>query len=174
MSNLSTIEPTGTVILRGHTVEISSDTGAAFVQDVCRHIEDLMPADALRAKYGIVDDKAYAALGDIEPLQRAIAAAKTRRIHDGSAARERAQHLFLAAPAVLNTIIHDPAASPRHKVESIRELRQVAAGPTDTQAAERERFVININFGTAKISKTIELKPAVTIEHESEEEEYGF
>jgi hypothetical protein len=172
----------GTVVLRGIKIEVDSDIGAAFVVDCCRHIEDLITADALRAKYGLLDDDAYAALGANEPLQLAIAAAKTRRIHDGSAAREKAQHAFLAAPSILDGIMNDSSASPRHRIEAVRELRQVAAvGPTDTQAAQKERFVININFGSNKLRKEIELKPVaperetLAIEHDDErEEEYGF
>jgi hypothetical protein len=52
------------------------------------------------------------------------------RIRSGETAREKAAHLFVTAPDVLSDIIRDPAALPRHKVESIRELRQIAAvGP---------------------------------------------
>jgi hypothetical protein len=148
----------GTVTLRGVKIDVSSDIGAAFVLDCCRHVEDLITAEALRAKYGLVDDDAWAGLATNEPLQRAIAAEKTRRIHDGSAAREKAQHLFLAAPDVLGGIVNDTSMSPRHRIEAVRELRQVAAvGPTDAQKPT-ERFVITLNFGTNKVHKEIELK----------------
>jgi hypothetical protein len=167
----------GTVVLRGRTVNVDSDVGQAFVLDICRHLDELLSADQLRSKYGLSDDGAWAGLAENEPLQRAIAAAKTRRIHDGSAAREKAQHLFLSAPDVLGTIVNDTSASPRHRIEAVRELRQVAAvGPTDAQKTT-EKFVINISFGSNKLSKEIELKPVkpetLVIEH-SEEEEYGF
>src|SRR5262249_19723548 len=100
------------------------------------------------------------ALGSNEALQRSIAAAKTRRIHDGSAAREKAQHLFLTAPDVLGGIVNDAGASPRHRIEAVRELRQVAAvGPSDSQKTDKERFTINISFGSAKIHREVELKP---------------
>jgi hypothetical protein len=171
----------GVVTLRGIVVEIDGAVGQAFVADVCRHIEDLMSADALRTKYGLLDDGAWAGLAENEPLQRAIAAAKTRRIHDGSAVRERAQHAFLAAPSILDGIMHDTSAPSRSRIESIRELRQIASvGPTDAQAEEREKFVININFGSNKLHKEIELKPVkaepLTIEHSDDEreDEYGF
>jgi hypothetical protein len=170
----------GTVILRGHTVQIDSDIGASFVLDVCRHVESLLSADQLRAKYGLTDDEAYAGLSENKPLQRAIAAAKVRRIHDGSASREKAQHKFLSAPDVLAAIIHDPGSGPRHKVDAIRELRACAAVGSETGvAAERERFIINLNFGSGnKIHKEIELKPKpepLTIEASDEHEgEYGF
>jgi hypothetical protein len=180
-TSMNAIEPSGgTVTLRGIVVEIDGAVGQAFVLDVCRHLDELLSADQLRSKYGLTDDEAWEALASNEPLQRAIAAAKTCRIHDGSAAREKAQHLFLAAPDVLGGIVNDAAASPRHRIEAVRELRQVAAvGPTDAQKTT-EKFVININFGSNKLHKEIELKPVkpetLTIEHSDDEREgeYGF
>jgi hypothetical protein len=175
MANTAIALDEGTVILRGIIVEIHSDVGQQFVLDVCRHIEALLTADQLRSKYGLTDDETYAGLSENAPLQRAIAAAKVRRIHDGSASREKAQHKFLTAPDVLDAIIHDPGSSPRHKTDAIRELRACAAGSEAATAAERERFIININFGTAKIVKEIELKPKPKIiEHdEIEDDHYG-
>jgi hypothetical protein len=113
-------------------------------------------------------------------LQRSIAAAKIRRIHDGSAAREAAQHAFLSAPGILNGIMNDTSASARHRIESIRELRQISANePTDGQKADKEKFHIVLNFGTAKVVKDVEVKPkqeTLTIEHSEDEEreEFGF
>jgi hypothetical protein len=49
MPSLAEINSTGgTVVLRGYTIDIESDVGAAFVLDVCRHIEGLLSADQLR------------------------------------------------------------------------------------------------------------------------------
>src|SRR6478672_9982138 len=49
-------------------------------------------------------------------------------------------------PSVLGDILHDDSASPRHRIESARELRQIAAnGPEAAPAADR--FVITINLG---------------------------
>jgi hypothetical protein len=188
-------EPSGgTVVLRGHTIEIGSDIGHSFVLDICRHIEDLINAEALRTKYGLSDEGTWQQLATNEPLQRAIAAAKTRRIHDGSAAREKAAHHFVQAPDVLNEIVQNSANSPRHRVDAIRELRACAqVGPEAvTTAGERERFTININFGNGHtLHKELELKPVKTeeelqlIEHneliepehdedDEREAEYGF
>jgi hypothetical protein len=184
---MNTIEPSGTVVLHGRTIAVDSDIGHSFVLDICRHVEDLINAEALRTKYGLSDEGAWQALAGNEPLQRAIAAAKTRRIHDGSAAREKAAHHFVQAPDVLNEIVQNSANSPRHRVDAIRELRACAqVGPeADKPAAERERFVININFGKGNVlHKELELKPIVpeheTIEPEHDEDdseseaEYGF
>jgi archaeosine-15-forming tRNA-guanine transglycosylase len=99
----------------------------------------------MRRKYCFADG-AWGKLGDNEALIEAIEAEKIRRVRDGSAARERAQQLFATAPSVLGDILHDDSASPRHRVESARELRQIAAnGPEAAPAADR--FVITINLG---------------------------
>jgi hypothetical protein len=83
-----------------------------------------------------------------EPLQNAIERQKERRIRSGEAAREKAQHLFVNAPGVLSNILNDGNASPRHRIEAARELRQTAAvGPEDAAPAASERFSIVINLG---------------------------
>jgi len=105
----------------------------------------LLSEEAVRRKY-CFDDGAWGKLGDNEALIEAIEAEKIRRVRDGSAARERAQQLFATAPSVLGDILHDDSASPRHRIESARELRQIAAnGPEAAPAADR--FVITINLG---------------------------
>jgi hypothetical protein len=136
-----------------------------------------MEVDQLRAKYGLADDNAYADLASNEPLQRAIAAELERRVRNGDCARERAAAIYKETPKVLADIIHDPAASNRHKVESIRELRQMAAAPEAAlRANDPNRIHISINFGTSKTSvdapmKTIKSEEPFTIEHGDERED---
>jgi hypothetical protein len=163
----------GTVVLRGHTVDINSDIGATFITDVCRHVENLLSAEQLRAKYGLADEAAWAGLAENTALQRAIAAAKVRRIHNGDAVREKAAHLLVQTIDIIGDIAKDAGCPPRSRIEASRELRQVAAvGADDAPAAEKERFHISINFGTAKIVKEIELAPKPEVievdEHEGE------
>jgi hypothetical protein len=185
----------GAVTLRGIEVGLADPVANIFVDDVCRYIENLISAEALRAKYGLLDEDAWQQLATNEPLQRAIAAAKTRRIHDGSAAREKAAYYFTQAPDVLNDILHDPAASPRHKIESARELRATAAvGSENKPANDRERFTIRIDLSAGgnkdnvivrtfdtpaqdenEPLKTIELednKPMKLIERDEEDDDY--
>jgi hypothetical protein len=167
----------GTVTLRGIVVKLSDPVAQIFITDVCRHIEGGMDVDQLRAKYGLSDDKAYADLASNEPLQRAIAAELERRVRNGDCARERAAAIYKETPKVLADIIHDPAASNRHKVESIRELRQIAAVGPENKPDGQDRIHISINFGTAKVRldapmKTIkpEREP-LTIEQGRDEED---
>ena len=124
---------------------LSLEDNHDFVSDCARYGEGLLSEEAVRRKY-CFDDGAWGKLGDNEALIEAIEAEKIRRVRDGSAARERAQQLFATAPSVLGDILHDDSASPRHRIESARELRQIAAnGPEAAPAADR--FVITINLG---------------------------
>jgi hypothetical protein len=101
----------------------------------------------------------WEALGADDRLVEAIENEKARRVRDGSAKREKAQQFVTAAPDVLNTIMTDPKASPKHKIDSCRVLDQFAAnGPQ--AASEADRFVISINLG-ADCKLTFDKKIAV-------------
>ena len=170
----------GSLILRGVKVDVNSDVGHQFAIDCTRFVEGLITEMQLRKKYAL-DDKEWEALAEHEELQRAVGAQKERRIRTGEAAREKAAALFVEAPAK-GDIIRDNAASPRHRVDAIRELRACASGAEDTTKTDKERFIIRIDFGSHKIRREIDLKPIkperepLTIEskHEEEDGEYGF
>jgi hypothetical protein len=175
--NAITDPVTGTVTLRGIVVGLETPVAAAFVEDVCRHIETIISAEALRQKYGLSDDDAWAGLATNEELQRLVGARKEKRIRDGTAAREKAAHLFLAAPDVLSTIMTDATASPRHRVDACRELRATAQVGSENKPADGERIRISINFGTSKTRvdapmKTIKPEHETLIEARHNEDEY--
>ena len=182
-SNAIAEEASGSLILRGVKIDVQSDIGAAFTVDCVRFIEGLITEAQLRKKYAL-DDKEWQALADHEELQRAVGAQKERRIRSGEAAREKAAALFVEAPAVLGDIIKDNTASPRHRVDAIRELRACASGAEDATKSDKERFIIRIDFGSQKVYREIDLKPvkpeqeslAIESKHEDEEEdgEFGF
>jgi hypothetical protein len=135
----------GTVTLRGVKVDLVSDIGTGFVTDCVRHIEGLITSEQLRGKYQLNED-IWRSLGSNEQLQNAIDRRKESRIRSGECARERAQHHFVNAPNILNSIMNSDA-SPRHKVESIREMRMIAANGPENTAPAADRFVIRINMG---------------------------
>jgi hypothetical protein len=181
MTNLSEFNGgSGSVILRGVEVPVGSDIGAAFTTDCCRFVESLVTETQVREKWDL-GDEAWQALASNVALQRAVGATKERRIHNGDAAREKAAHLLVEAVGIVGDIARDAGSPPRSRIEAARELRQVAAvGADDTPTAEKERFHISINFGTAKIVRDVELKPIkseLTIEagrNEDEDGEFGF
>jgi hypothetical protein len=154
------IEPAGgTVTLRGHRIEVDSDVGRAFAIDCCRFIEGLIGEEALRKKYGLLTDASWRELSDIEPLQLLIGKLKEERVRSGEAQREKAAQHWLTAVDVVSEIVRDPTASAKHRLDGARELRACATGTEDNKPDARERFVININFGTQKVHRDIELTP---------------
>src|SRR5262245_63580335 len=96
-----------------------------FITDCARYAEGLLSEKEVKKKYRF-DDQTWERLGEDEALIEAIEAEKTRRIRNGSTARERAQQLFATAPNVLGDILHDDGTSARSRIESARELRQIA------------------------------------------------
>src|SRR5262249_32572942 len=116
-----------------------------FIVDLARYADGLLSEAAVRKKYRLPDD-VWQGLGNDEELVEAIEAEKVRRIRNGATARERAQQIFATAPNVLGKILNDDSASPRHRIESARELRAVAANGPEAAPASEERFVIRIDL----------------------------
>jgi hypothetical protein len=179
---MANIEPSGGhVTLRGHAVAIDSDIGHQFTVDCCRFVEGLVTEEQLKAKYKL-DDDAWRALASNEPLQQRVGAEKTRRIHSGDCAREKAQHLLISCPDVLGGILNDTAAPVRSRIDAIREVRVCAQTGLETNnkpTSERERFIININFGQHSVRKIvdaapIEPLPSKLIEPAHDEEDDGY
>jgi hypothetical protein len=136
-----------TVTLHGRAVALDTDEGRKFV------------TDATRAAEGLIDDKTVQEIYKISPadwkniaenkaLADAIRDEGRRRVRSGQRAKEAAQGIFVKAPTVLDSIMSDERASPRHRIEAAREIRQVAIGSGNESTAEAtERFTITINLG---------------------------
>jgi hypothetical protein len=139
--------------LHGQPVQLEDDL--EFVADCCRFAEGILDEKAVKKKHHLSAD-VWERLGSDEKLIEAIEAEKVRRIRDGSSKRERAQVLVVQAPSVLGTIMNDPSASPRHRVDAIKTLDTFASnGPESAPAGDR--FVITINLGsdTLRFDKSI-------------------
>jgi hypothetical protein len=131
-----------------------------FIADCARYAEGLLSEQAVKKKHHF-DDNTWARLGEDEALIEAIEAEKIRRIRNGSTARERAQQLFATAPNVLGDILHDDGTSARHRIESVRELRQIATNGAEAAPAS-DRFQITINLGAdvvERYDKSIAVNP---------------
>jgi hypothetical protein len=125
-------------------ISLDCDLGRELIVDCCRFAENILTEQQVRKKYRF-DASAWEALGSNEALIEKIEAEKLRRMRDGSTKREKAQALIVKAPGILDGIMSDPAASPRHRVDAIKVLDDFAAnGP---QTAPGDRFVITINLG---------------------------
>src|SRR5262245_40937312 len=105
-----------------------------FLADCCRFAEGPLTEKQIKKKYRF-DSETWEHLGSDDALVEAIELEKIRRIRNGTTAREKAQTHFATAPDILNNIMQDGGASPRHKIESAKALGQIAAGPEATPAA---------------------------------------
>ena len=148
------------VELRDHLMPLDSELGLELITDLARYAEGLLDEVAVKKIYRFSDEDWDRMAGNDELVEK-IEAERRRRIRDGSSARERAQQLFAQAPTVLGAILHGDGVSPRHKIESARELRTIAAnGPEATAPATR--FKISIDLGARarrNYSKSIEVHP---------------
>jgi hypothetical protein len=165
------------VNLRGVAIDLNSDIGVGFVDDCCRFCEELITAERLKAKYQL-SEEAWQQLADNEPLQQAVQRQKERRIATGDAARQKAQHLFLAAPDVLGDILNNTMTPARSRIEAAKELRQVALGGPEATPAMSEKFVIRIDLSAAPdggevIEKVVEINKPLAIEPEHNKETEG-
>jgi len=146
------------VDLRGQPLPLEDNH--EFISDFARYGEGILDEKFLRRKYRF-DDSTWESLGNNEALIEAIETEKIRRMRNGDSAREKAQQLFVTAPGVLGNILHDDDASPRHRIESAKELRTIAAnGPEAAPAADR--FQITINLGAdvvERYDKSIAIDP---------------
>jgi hypothetical protein len=141
-----------------------------FITACARYAEGLLSEAQVKKRFRF-DDETWDRLGSNEPLIEAIEAEKERRIRSGVTARERAQVLFAQAPQRLGDIMNDDGTSPRHRIESARELRQIAdSGKEAASASASDRFQIIINLGddVLKFDKSIEINPNDTDPHNTD------
>jgi hypothetical protein len=132
-------------------ISLESDLGRELVADCAKFSEGILDERQVRKKYRF-DDDAWEALGSNDQLVEKIEAEKIRRIRDGSAKREKSQMLITKAPGILDGIMSDASASPRHRVDAIRTLDGFAAnGPAGAPASDR--FIITINLGADHIER---------------------
>jgi hypothetical protein len=140
-----------TLTLRGTPVELTSDVARAFITDAARAGEGVIDDTQLMESYELsIDDLKH--IASIKKIQRAIVDERTRRVRNGTAARELASGYFVKAPGQLNRIMMDEKANPRHVIESVRELRMTAIPENQNTPANSERFSIVINIGDEKLT----------------------
>jgi hypothetical protein len=133
------------VILRGVAVPLASDVGGAFISDAARNRERLFSDQRLIEKYGLTM-RDWEEIARNQTFRLAVDAEHERRTFNGDAAREAAAKFFTNAPQVLDTILQDQHASPRHRIEAAKELRATANVGAEKAGDDADRFVITINL----------------------------
>jgi hypothetical protein len=99
----------------------------------------------VRRKWHLVTEAVWEALGSDEALIEKIEDEKIRRIRSGATKREKAQLHVTRAPDVLASILDDPSANPRHRIDSAETLNRFASNGHEA-ATTGDRFVIHIDI----------------------------
>src|SRR5262249_1074714 len=135
-----------------------------LITDLARYSETLLSESAVRRKWRL-DEDVWEALGADDELVRAIEEERARRVRSGALKRELAQTHVIRGPGVLASIMDDPRASARHRVDSIKALNAIA-DPGPEGAVEEEKVIIRIDMGADLRAKGQEPNPGdvVTIE----------
>jgi hypothetical protein len=162
---INSSDGSGTVTLRGVAVEIGSDVGREFVIACSRNWEKLLTDADLCERFGLTLEE-YQSSGSNKALVRAVQLEHERRVRRGLVSQQLAAREFTAAPGILGGIMKNESNNSRHRIDAAQALRQASIDPASEAKAQTDKFTININFGTNKITKEIELKPSV--EHEDE------
>jgi len=118
-----------------------------FLTDCARYLEGLYTRAQVKKRWRNIDDATWDLLGADNELVDAIELERTRRIRDGSAKREKAQQLVVKGPAVLDGIMSDTKASPKHRIDAAKALDQFA-GNTPDAAEQPDRIIIKIDMGS--------------------------
>jgi len=115
-----------------------------FVTDMCRYAEGVLTEKQIRKKWRELTDTDWERAGSNDALVRAIEETKLQRVRNGAAKSERAQQYIVRGPDILATIMDDPQANARHRVDSIKALNAIAdPGPENAVA---QRFFIRIDL----------------------------
>jgi hypothetical protein len=134
-----------------------------FISDCARYAESILTRVQIERLYRHLTPADWDALGTDEQLVLAIQNEQTRRIRTGVSAREKAALVHATkAIDVLDGILSDSDASPRHRIESAKELRAVAAPAPESAAGLSERFEIKIVLSSDEVltfNKSREITP---------------
>jgi hypothetical protein len=149
------------VVLHGKMVALTSDEGRKFVTDCTRAGEGIITDNDIIDEFEISIEE-WEVIKTNSKLGRKIREEGRRRVANGQRAREAAQQHFVKSPQILDKIQSDERASPRYRVDSIRELRAISRDGEESPAGQAKLFSIVFNLGTdcvERIEKVIEPRP---------------
>jgi hypothetical protein len=129
-----------------------------FILDLCRFAEGILTEKQVRKKYHLFSEEEWTALNDDALVER-IELEKVRRVRSGATKRELAQLHVIRGPAVLATIMDDPKANAKHRVDSIKALDDLAT-PEASRFDDRDFISIRIDLTADTRAKGQESNPA--------------
>jgi hypothetical protein len=136
----------GEVVSFNAAAQLVNDHG--FLVDFARYSEGILDEKFLRRKYKQFNNAVWDSLGSDEKLLEAIEETRLMRQRNGDTKRELAQKHIVKGPAILESIMSDDKASPRHRVDAIKVLDAIASPPQQQAGPDSSRFIISIFLGT--------------------------
>jgi hypothetical protein len=118
----------------------------SLIEDLCRYADAILSEKQVRARWDIADDEIWHAMGSDESFVKRVELERVRRIRDGRTTKELSQTFVAKAPAVLEKILTDERASPRHRINAAETLHDFA-GFTPETATDQTQFFITIDLG---------------------------
>jgi hypothetical protein len=145
------------VTLHGKLVALDSDEGRRFVLDCTRSGEGAGLNDADVIDRWEISVSEWEAIKTNVKLGRAIRECGRQRRASGQKTVETANEYFTKSPKILDQI-QSSAASPRHVVEAIRELRAISSSRGNESPADAaNHYVIRIDLTAARDGEVIEI-----------------
>ncbi|HTG58467.1 MAG TPA: hypothetical protein VMG63_03535 [Terriglobia bacterium] len=117
-----------------------------LVEDLARYADGILTEKQVRQRWHLANDEVWTSLGTDESFVERVELEKTRRIRSGATKRELAQLRVVKAPAVLDQILSDQRASPKHRIDAAKALDDLAGFAPQRPGVEQDRVVIRIDL----------------------------
>src|SRR5215831_14523352 len=114
-----------------------------LIEDLCRYSEGILTEKQVRQKWHLANNEVWTSLGADDFVER-VELERTRRIRSCATKRELAQLHIVRGPDILNTIMTDPRANAKHKVDAIKTLDALSGNTPE--ATESERVIVTITL----------------------------
>jgi len=127
-----------------------------LVEDLARYADGILTEKQVRQRWHLANDEVWTSLGTDESFVERVELEKTRRIRSGATKRELAQLRVVRAPEVLDQILSNERASPRHRIDAAKALDDLAGFAPQRPGVEQDRVVIKIDFSADTRAKGLE------------------
>jgi hypothetical protein len=125
------------IVLHGDRLALDTDAGRRFVSDLAQFADGTLSETMIRKRWRL-DDATWERLGQDDELVEAIENEKLARIRSGETKRQRAQQLVIQAPNVMNQLMLDDRASPRHRIDAAKALDSFAAHGSEASSRNHQ------------------------------------
>ena len=138
-----------------------------LVEDLARYADGILTEKQVRQRWHLANDEVWTSLGTDESFVERVELEKTRRIRSGATKRELAQLRVVRAPEVLDQILSNERASPRHRIDAAKALDDLAGFAPQRPGVEQDRVVIKIDLSADTRAKGLEPNPDDVLVYEA-------